>query len=127
MPDKIYSRTVIFDGDCGFCKRQVRLGKKMDWLQKLEWIPRLDASALKRFPQVQASESQNRMLSIRPDGKVYGGFFAVRDVMIHLVPTFLPALLLYIPGMRFLGVPAYTWISKNRHRFGGKKEESCSL
>lgn len=62
------------------------------------------------------------MLSIRPDGKVYGGFFSVRDVMRFLPLTALPALLLYIPGVSLIGEPAYRWIAKNRHRFGS---QSC--
>lgn len=57
------------------------------------------------------------MVSIRPDGKIYGGFFAVRDVLLHLPLTFLPALFLYIPGASLIGVPVYRWIAKNRHRF----------
>ncbi len=123
---KKYSRTVIFDGDCGFCQRSIRLGKKLDWFKKIEWLARLGGDTKERFPQLSAEETQNRMVSIRPDGKTYGGFFAVRDIARHLPLTFLPALFLYIPGISFLGVPAYRWIAQNRHRFGGKTGESCA-
>ena len=119
------SRTVIFDGDCGFCQRSIRLGKRLDWLGKMEWISRLSPGVKERFPQLKDEETQNRMVSIRPDGEAYGGFYAVRDIALHLPLTFLPALLLYIPGVSLLGVPAYKWIAKNRHRFGGSSGESC--
>ncbi len=66
------------------------------------------------------------MISMRPDGKTYGGFFAVRDIARHLPLSFLLALLLYIPGVSLLGVPVYQWISKNRYRLGGKSPESCA-
>ena len=67
------------------------------------------------------------MVSIRQDGKAYGGFFAVRDIMVHLPLTFVPALIMYVPGISLLGVPVYTWIARNRQHFGGKSENSCSM
>ena len=127
MTDKIYARTVIFDGDCGFCQRSIRLGKKLDWLKKMEWRARLESGIKERFPQITGEQSLHQMITIRPDGKVNGGFYAVRDIALHLPLTFLPALILFIPGMHLLGVPGYRWIARNRHRFGGKSEDSCSI
>jgi predicted DCC family thiol-disulfide oxidoreductase YuxK len=121
-----YSRTVIFDGDCGFCRRSIQLGRRLDWLGKVEWLARLSNGVKDRFPQVKDEETQNRMVSIRPDGKTYGGFYAVRDIARHLPLTFLPALFLYIPGVSFLGVPVYGWVARNRHHFGGRSGESCA-
>ena len=122
-----FARTVVFDGDCGFCQRSIRLGKKLDWFHRMDWRPRLEPGLTEKFPDINETETQNRMVSIRPDGKKFGGFYAVRDIAIHFPLTFLPALLLYIPGVHLLGVPTYRWISKNRHRFGGKSEESCDI
>lgn len=127
MESKAYARTVIFDGDCGFCRRWIRIGRKLDWLGRMDWRARLDPGVQAAFPQLCAEETQNRMVSIRPDGNPYGGFYAVRDILLHFPLTFLPALLLYIPGVSWIGVPAYKWIAKNRHRFGGKSEESCRI
>ena len=122
-----YSRTVIFDGACGFCQRSVKLGKRLDWLHRMAWRARLEPGLTEAFPQLSGEETQRRMVSIRPDGKTYGGFFAVRDIMIHLPLTFLPALVLYVPGVSLLGVPLYQWIAKNRRRFGGKSEAHCAI
>ena len=120
-------RTVIFDGDCGFCQRSIRWGKRLDWLHQMDWRTRLEPGLNDTFPQLSGEETQRRMVSIRHDGKTYGGFFAVRDIMIHFPLTFLPALVLYLPGMSLLGVPVYAWIAKNRHRFGGTSQSSCSI
>ena len=119
-----YSRTVIFDGDCGFCQRSVTWGKRLDWLRRMEWRARLEPGLQETFPQLSGEETQRRMVSIRKDGKTYGGFFAVRDVMVRLPLTFVPALILYVPGMSLLGVPVYAWIANNRHRFGRKPSAS---
>ena len=122
-----YARTVIFDGECGFCQRSIRWGKRLDWLRRMEWRASLEPGLQQRFPQLSGEETQRRMVSIRRDGKTYGGFFAVRDILVHLPLTFVPALVLYLPGMSLLGVPVYKWIARNRHHFGGKSEDSCPL
>ena len=120
------SRTVIFDGECGFCLRAIRIGKRLDWWHRMEWRARLTPGVNERFPQLSQEETQRRMVSIRTDGRAYGGFFAVRDIMLHMPLTFLPALLLYLPGMSLIGVPVYKWIAANRQQFGGTSGTSCS-
>lgn len=116
MP-QTHSRTVIYDDECGFCRRWVDLGRKLDWFKRLDWKARLDPAARAAFPQVSDAKSEREMISIRPDGRLYGGFYALRDISIRLPLTFLPALLLYLPGAPLLGVPAYKWVAKNRHAF----------
>jgi len=122
-----YVRTVIFDGECGFCLRAIRIGRRLDWWRRMEWRARLEPGVRERFPQLSHEETQRRMVSIRPDGRTYGGFFAVRDIMLHLPLMLLPALLLYLPGMSCIGVPCYRWIASHRYRFGGAREETCSI
>lgn len=124
---KSCSRTVIFDGECGFCQRSIKLGKRLDWLHRMDWRARLEPGLKETFPQLSDEETQRRMVSIRQDGKAYGGFFAVRDIMVHLPLTFVPALILYVPGISLLGVTVYKWIATHRHHFGGKSENSCSM
>ena len=124
---KAYARTVVFDGECGFCRRWVGLGKDLDWFKRLDWKPRLDPALKNIYRRLDSRETLNRRLSIRPDGKTYGGFFAVRDIMRHLPLTFLPSLFLYIPGVSLAGVPVYRWIAENRHHLAGKPGESCKI
>lgn len=113
-----FTRTVVYDGDCGFCLRWIRLGKKLDWFHRMDWRPRLEPGLKDRFPGIDDAETKNRMVSIRQDGKKYGGFYSVRDIALQFPLTFLPALLLYIPGAGLVGEPVYRWVAKNRHRFG---------
>ena len=122
-----YVRTVIFDGECGFCLRAIRIGRRLDWWRRMEWRARLEPGVNERFPQLSQEETQRRMVSIRTDGRAYGGFYAVRDILLQLPLTMLPALLLYLPGMSVVGVPLYRWIATNRYRFGGAREEACSV
>lgn len=122
-----FSRTVIFDGDCGFCRRWIRAGKKLDWRRRIDWRARLEPGVREAFPQLSGEETQNRMVSIAPSGKTFGGFYAVRDILLRLPLTFIPALVLYIPGVSLIGAPVYKWIAKNRHRFGGKPDDGCAV
>lgn len=117
-----YSRTVIFDGECGFCMRWIKRGRALDWLKLIDWRARLEKGLASQFPQTTKEETKNRIVSICPDGKTYGGFFAMRDITIRLPLTFLPALFMYIPGTSFIGEPVYQWIARNRHRF-----KSCKI
>lgn len=112
-------RTVIFDDDCGFCTRSVKLFRGLDWLGRYEWLARSDRALPARFPQVSGERTTGEMVSVAPDGRARGGFYAVRDILAGLPLTFLPALFLYVPGVSLAGVPVYRWIARNRHRFGG--------
>src|SRR3989338_5909078 len=64
-----YVRTVIFDGECGFCLRAIRIGKQLDWWRRMEWRARLEPGVNERFPQLSPEETQRRMVSIRTDGR----------------------------------------------------------
>ena len=120
------ARMVVYDGECGFCKRTIRIMKSLDWFGRLEWRPRSEPGLTERFPILKSQDTQSQMVSLHPDGKAYGGFFAVRDIWSQLPLTFIPALLFYIPGASFFGVPVYRWIARNRHRFG-VRAPSCEL
>ena len=120
-------RTVIFDGDCAFCLRSIALGRRLDWWRRMEWRARLEPGVRERFPQLSHEETQRRMVSIRPDGRTYGGFFAVRDIMLHLPLTALPALLLFLPGVSWVGVPLYQWVASHRYRFSGTGDDHCPV
>jgi predicted DCC family thiol-disulfide oxidoreductase YuxK len=121
------ARTVVFDGDCAFCQRWIRVGRRLDWRQRISWRARTEPGLREEFPQLSREATQRRIVSIRPDGETCGGFFAVRDLMRHLPLTCLPALALYLPGVSRVGVPVYEWIAKNRYRLGGRSMEACDL
>lgn len=114
-------RTVIFDGECGFCMRWIRRGRALDWWKLIDWRARLEKGLSEEFPQTNKEETKNRIVSIRPDGKAFGGYFAMRDIMLRLPLTFIPALIMHIPGTGIIGEPVYQWISRNRHLFRGPR------
>ena len=114
------SLIVVYDAECGFCDRTVRMMRSLDWLGRLEWHTRSEPGLAERFAALKGQDTQSQMVSLHADGRAYGGFFAVRDIWLRLPLTFIPAALFYLPGVSLLGVPAYRWIARNRHRFKGR-------
>lgn len=71
--------TLIFDGECGFCRRSVELVRRWDRDQRLRYVPFQDESAVGRFgialPALAAS-----MHLVLPDGRVFAGADAVPEL-----------------------------------------------
>jgi predicted DCC family thiol-disulfide oxidoreductase YuxK len=81
--------TVIYDGECGFCRQSVELLQRWDREHVLRFVPFQDAAAVARFgialPALAAA-----LHLVFPDGRVYAGADAA------------PELLRLLPGKRWL-------------------------
>ena len=110
---------VIYDGQCGFCVRCVRLCRALDVRRVLRYDDATDRSGVhRRFPELAAADFDNAMFVVTPGRLVYRGFHAVRRIA-RAVPLMWPLLaLLYFPGSGWLGPKVYAWVARNRRRFG---------
>jgi len=118
---------VIYDGQCAFCIRSLRLFRAMDVKQVFEFH---DAHQEQRiatlFPELKAADFDNAMFVVTERGDVYRGFFAFRRMIWGspwawwMIPVF------YFPGASFLGVRIYAWVARNRLKLGCRSD-SCSL
>lgn len=96
---------VLYDLDCTFCTRWMRVISSLD----------LRASLLWKGEQNTLTEA----VYISPTGEKSGGFFAFRKIVLKL-PTlwiFLP--LFYFPGSAWVGTRIYQWIADHRYLFMG--------
>jgi predicted DCC family thiol-disulfide oxidoreductase YuxK len=67
---------VIFDGDCGFCRRWIRVWN--DWTgDRVDYIASQEPSVPARFPEIPAAEFEGSIQLIETDGTVYTGSEAV--------------------------------------------------
>lgn len=108
---------LVFDGECGFCRRWVR---HMD-----EWFTRhpdpvawqvTDLAALGLTAQ-QCSEA---VQFVSRDMEVSGGSDAVARVLIIAgMPYSVAGRIMLLPVMRGAAGAAYRWVARNRHRFRG--------
>jgi predicted DCC family thiol-disulfide oxidoreductase YuxK len=110
---------VIYDGQCGFCIRSLRICRALDVRRVLRFH---DANARgevdARFPELAGADFDNAMFVVTASRRVFRGFFAFRRIA-RAVPLMWPLLgLLYLPGSSWFGPKAYAWVARNRRRFG---------
>lgn len=108
MRDRCY-----FDGRCGFCRRSVTWLRRIDWLRRLEFHDLHQAGAdLPVTPDLADTGMPMRTAS----GRVLLGFSAIRRALLQTPLGFLPALLLYVPGLSHLARLGYQWVARHRPR-----------
>lgn len=115
---------IIYDGQCSFCLRRISQLKRMDVFSRCEYI---DYHAVLRVQDLHPSLDQEAAASqwhlITPQGRIYGGFLAFRQ-MCWIMPLLYPFLLIvYLPFADRIGTAIYRWIAKNRYRL--LKQNSC--
>lgn len=81
--------TVIYDGECGFCRQSVELLQRWDREHVLRFVPFQDAAAVARF-RIALPALAAALHLVFPDGRVYAGADAA------------PELLRLLPGKRWL-------------------------
>jgi len=110
---------VIYDGQCTFCVRLLRICRAADLRRVLHFH---DANARAqvhaRFPQLAGADFDNAMFVVAPSQRVSRGFFAVRRIAAAVPPMWPLLALLYFPGSRWAGPKVYAWVARNRRRFG---------
>ncbi|MBI3322482.1 MAG: DUF393 domain-containing protein [Candidatus Omnitrophica bacterium] len=110
---------VLYDGECGLCRRSMELLRRLDWLGRVEPIDLSDWPAIrKRFPGLDQEACKREMHLVTPGGKVAVGFYAYR-VLARVLPLGWLALpFLYIPGVPWIGRKVYASVAAGRHRGG---------
>ncbi len=118
---------VIYDGQCGFCVRSLKICRVLDVRGALRFH---DANAGQpvrdAFPELMPADFENAMFAVAPDRGVTRGFFAFRRILWES-PLMWPLLpLFYFPGTRWIGPKVYAWVARNRRRFGCTTE-ACEI
>lgn len=121
------SATLIYDGECNFCKRCV------DWLAPrarpgaLEFLPFQAPARTERFPQLTDEACNEGMQLVLPDGEVRSGEQAVPHLLRMLKRWRWFAFFFELPVIRWLSPIAYRWVANNRQmisEFVRKKDGS---
>jgi predicted DCC family thiol-disulfide oxidoreductase YuxK len=121
--------TVLYDGECAFCRKSVSILQKLDWLKALRYqngreVEKLPATE----PPLQPERLIEEMHLVTPDGlHVYAGFAAFRWMAWRLPLLWIIAPFLYLPGVPWLGNKVYLWIARNRFKLAPCKDGACEL
>ncbi|HSB71890.1 MAG TPA: DUF393 domain-containing protein [Candidatus Methylomirabilis sp.] len=110
---------VIYDGQCAFCIRSLRVTRALDVRHALRFHDATDRVAVAaRFPALRGADLDTAMYAVTEGGQAYRGFFAFRRIA-WSSPLAWPLLLpLYFPGAGWLGPKVYAWVAQNRSNLG---------
>lgn len=115
--------TLVYDGDCAFCTRSVRL---VGWL-------RADADVLAwQFADLEAfgltpAEAGAAVQWVGADGRHASGHRAAAAVLgVSRAPWPLLGRALLLPGFSWLAAHGYAWVATNRYRLPGGTP-ACAL
>ena len=119
---------VIYDGECGFCKKCSYLIQKLDWFRQFECRPLQDESLYQKCPFLTQESCIEELKLVYKKNKnlacVYGGAKAVIKIALRL-PLLMPVALFFSLPLNVLQELAdflYKKVSQNRTR----KASSCS-
>lgn len=108
--------TLIYDGDCQFCRRLVKLISRLDSKARLTTLP-FQHVDLQRYG-VSREAAEQAMQLVAPSGEVWSGA-AAASKLARLLPALRPlAWGFRVPGALGLAERVYRWIARRRHRFG---------
>ncbi|MGE7215321.1 thiol-disulfide oxidoreductase DCC family protein [Priestia koreensis] len=111
---------IFYDAQCPLCANVKKVLIKLDWFQRLEWVPVQKAEDEAQYHYLKERDVYDRIHMMSASGRLYAGFYSVRRILRALPATALFGWLLYIPKVDRLGVPLYNWISANRHDWFGR-------
>lgn len=110
--------TLIFDGECGICRRSVDWIRLRDRDGRVEAIPFQDPAVPERFPEIPPERFTQAMQLVSPLGRRWEGARAAEELL-RLLPRWRGlAPFFRIPLVRTIADRAYRWVARNRGRLG---------
>jgi len=109
---------LIFDGQCTFCRKSLRMVKIMDLfdvIRPVDFRLCLDLSAYHQ--SLTPEKAAQQVFLIEPDGRVFGGFFAFRRLTLSMPMAYPLIPVFYFPGMGIIGPLAYKLVARSRRFF----------
>ncbi len=120
--------TVLFDGECRFCQRQIAILSNLDLRNRFIYKSLHDPSVAADFPELTIEQLQEQMFVIDTQGNARGGATAVRYLSRKLPLLWPLALLLHIPGSLPLWNRLYKFIAERRLWIAGRCDTtSCQI
>jgi predicted DCC family thiol-disulfide oxidoreductase YuxK len=116
MPVDRTRPTLIYDGECGFCRRSVELLRHWDREQRIALIPFQDQARMAAFGiPLPALAAAMHLVLPPPDSRVLAGADAVPELLRLLPGKRWLAWGFRVPGVLPLARRLYAWIARRRH------------
>lgn len=110
--------TVLYDGDCSFCRRTVRRLQRLDRDDRLALVPYQDREVAESFDWLSSDALAEALHVVSPAGEVWTGARAVERLVPLLRGGRVAALMFRLPLVRAIADRVYRWVARNRHRLG---------
>ena len=118
---------IIYDGQCLFCIRSLKLFRAVDFMHVFYYYDAHDENRISMtFPELRDADFDNAMFAVTESWEVSRGFFAFRRMIWGSPLTWLLIPIFYFPGAVFVGTRVYAWVAKNRLKFGCRSD-ACTL
>jgi len=112
-PERPARPTLIYDGECGFCRQSAALLERWDREHRISLIPFQDEASVAAFgiplPALAAA-----MHLVLPDGAVFAGADAAPRILGLLPGKRWLAWLFRVPGVLPVARRVYGWIARRR-------------
>ena len=109
--------TALYDGQCVICRCTRRVIVRLDWCQRVEFLDIHDWDTVhRRYPDLDVAAAWGQIHVVTADGRLSGGFLALRSLLRELPLGFPVWLLLHGPGMPWLGARVYRFVARHRYR-----------
>ena len=121
---------LIFDDQCEFCLRSIRLLRKLDWLSAIEFIPLGEAGQIMTRYSIPCEAMETKMHYISTCGNVTAGAEAFRAFGKKIPLLFPSAVMLHLPFALSLASFIYMKLAVNRYalsRLMSCSSKNCSV
>ncbi len=119
--------TLVYDGDCSFCRRWVARIARRDRSGTFEFVARQTEGLIERFPKLDEGDFNTGMRLITPDDAIHVGADAAYEIVRRLRYGQRIAWLYHVPGIHWLTRTVYAWIAANRQSLSREcDDETCT-
>lgn len=120
--------TVLYDGECRFCRGQMAMLRRFDPGGRLRILSLHDPSVARDFPELPRDLLLSEMVVVDRTGRTRAGAASLRYLSRQLPLLWPVALPLHIPG----SLPVWNWlyrlVARNRYRLAGRCDDgSCRI
>jgi predicted DCC family thiol-disulfide oxidoreductase YuxK len=106
-----YTPVLIYDGRCGFCRRWVDRVRRWDRRRRVRYLSLREDDAVVVSGRERV-ELERAVHLVRPDGAVFAGAAAVRELCSYLPGGWMPRSVLRLPGVSELAPRVYRWVAR---------------
>jgi predicted DCC family thiol-disulfide oxidoreductase YuxK len=115
--------TVLYDGQCRFCRGQITLLRRLDLTGRLRFESLHEPTVAEDFPELDRDDLMREMVVVDRSGQAWAGAEAVRYLSRRLPLLWPLAVPLHIPGSLPVWRWLYRFIARNRYRLAGRCNE----